>query len=287
MNAIPGAYYGYNVTHLDEHCRWMTRAGRAPRTIKARRMELQYLEEFLGHDPVDATQDELEAWQDSMPLEHLRLKTATVRPYYGYLHHRGYRPDNPAALLVSPKRKRGVPHPIRFDVMRHAVHDAPTPRVRAFLIFAAYAGLRAKEIAYIDAGCFEPRPGGGVIIRLTRTKGEHERISALPAWAWEMIQPDLATEGPCFSRERGAGPVLPQHVSQVANRWLHRCGTPSTLHSLRHWAATSGVENEDVRVVQEFLGHADLKTTAIYTEIQPMRIARMVDSFRRLDELPA
>ena len=275
---IPGGYYGSNVSHLDEHCRWMMRAGRAPRTVKVRRMHMQYLEDHFSRDPVDVTQFELEDWQDSLPLEQLRFKTAIIRPYYDYLHKRGIRPDNPAALLVTPRAKRGLPRPIAFDVMERAIRTAQ-PRLQAWLVLAAYSGLRAVEIAHLDMTCFEPNPDGGVFIRLTRTKGERERFSALPAWAWNLILPTLEPTGPCFRRERGTGPVTPQQVSQLANDWLHKTGTGSTLHTLRHWAGSSGIEVEDIRVVQEFLGHASPATTAIYTAVQPRRIAAMVNSF--------
>lgn len=277
---MPGAYYGAEVSYLDEHCRWMIRAGRAARTVKVRRMHMQYLADYFARDPADVSQFELEEWQDSLPLEQLRFKTAVIRPYFDYLHKRGIRPDNPAALLVTPKAKRGVPRPIAFEAMERAMRTAP-PRIQAWLILAAYAGLRAKEIAHLEMRCFEEIPGGGVFIRLTRTKGEHERITALAEWAWDLIRPTLAATGSCFRRERGSGPVTPQQVSQLANDWLHKSGTGSTLHTLRHWAASSGIEVEDVRVVQEFLGHASPATTAIYTAVQPRRIAAMVNLFRQ------
>lgn len=280
---MPGGQYGSNVSHLDEHCRWMMRAGRAARTVKVRRMHMQFLVDYLGRDPVDATQLELEAWQDTQPIDQLRFKTAVIRPYFDWLHKRGIRADNPAALLVTPKAKRGLPRPISFESLERAIRTAPTPRLQAWLILAAYGGLRAKEIAHLEMACFEPNEWGGMFLRLTRTKGEHARVSALPAWAWELIKPALAPDGLCFRRERGSGPVTPQQVSQLSNDWLHKSGTGSTLHTLRHWAGSSGIGVEDVRVVQDFLGHASPTTTAIYTAVQPRRIAEMVNTFRRPD----
>jgi len=279
---LPGSYYGLNVSYLDEHCRWMMRAGRAPRTVKLRRMHMQYLSDFLDGDPFEASDRDLEAWQDSLPVAQLQFKTAMVRPYYDYIHKRGYRQDNPAALLVTPRSKRGIPRPIAFDAMERAIITAPE-RIRAWLILAAYAGLRAKEIAYLTRDCFEPLPDGSVLIRLVRTKGEHQRMSALPTWAWELIQPVLTESGLCFRRERGTGPVTPHVVSQLCNDWLHKSGTHSTLHTLRHWAGSSGIDVEDLRIVQEFLGHSNPQTTAIYTAVHPRRIVNMVSTFRRPD----
>lgn len=283
MTAIPGAYYGANVSHLDDHCRWMIRAGRAPRTVKVRRMHLQYLVDHLKRDPVDATMVELEEWQDTLPLAQMRYKVAMIRPYFDWLHKRGIRRDNPAALLVTPRPRRGLPRPIAFDALERAIRTAPTPRLQAWLLLAAYAGLRAKEIAHLERECFEPSPGDTVFIRLTRTKGEHARFSALPGWVWEQIKPALASSGLCFRRERGSGPVTPQQVSQLSNDWLHKSGTRSTLHTLRHWAGSEGIDVEDIRVVQQFLGHSNPGTTAIYTAVQPRRIAEMVSKFPRLN----
>lgn len=280
---IPGGQYGANISHLDDHCRWMMRAGRAPRTIKVRRMEMQYLADYLGRDPVDVTDVELEGWQDSLPSNRLRLKTAMIRPYYVYLHKRGIRPDNPAGLLVTPKAKRGIPRPIAFDELKHAVINAPSPRLQAWLILAAYAGLRACEVAALESSNITPAPGGGVFIRLTETKGGYPRMTALPAWAWELIKPALATEGRCFRRVRGTGPVTGQQVSQLANEWLHKSGTASTFHSLRHAAGSWGIQAEDIRVVQELLGHHSPDVTAVYTAVAPNRIAAMVEKFPGID----
>ena len=108
-------------------------------------------------------------------------------------------------------------------------------------------------------------------------------MSVGPVWAWLLIRPALATEGLCFRRERGTGPVTPQVVSQLANDWLHKSGTRSTLHSLRHFAGSSGIDVEDSRVVQAFLGHASPATTAIYAAVAPHRIAAMVNTFPRPD----
>ena len=277
-----GMHYGRGISHLDEHCRWMWRAGRAPRTIRARRMNMQYLADYLGRDPVDATQFELEDWQDTMARSTMRFRTATTRPYYDYLQKRQYRLDNPAALLVTPKAKKGIPRPIAFDAMEWAIRSAPT-RIRVWLLLAAYAGLRAVEIAHLTMANFEHHPDGSVFIHLTHTKGMVPRYTAIPPWVWENIQPHLAESGPCFRRERGTGPVTPQQISQHCNDWLHKSGTNSTLHSLRHWAGTSGIFVEDSRVVQSFLGHASPATTAVYAEVQPQRIAAMVETFRQVD----
>jgi len=162
---MPGGQYGSGVSHLDEHCRWMMRAGRAPRTIKMRRMHLQYLAEYLGRDPVDATPSELEAWQDNMPVDQLRFKTAMIRPYFDYLHKRGIRPDNPAALLVTPRAKRGIPRPIAFEALERAIRTD-------FALVHAWKGDRHGNLVYREAAAnFNPECAAAG--RITIAEVEH------------------------------------------------------------------------------------------------------------------
>lgn len=277
---LPGGKYdhGTTISHLDEHLRWMRRAGRSDRTIVLRRATMRYLAEHLDADPFTATEADLESWQDSMPVERIRQRTSLVRPYYSWIHARGYRTDNPAALLVCPKARRGAPRPIPFDDLVRAVTHAPD-RIRPWLLLAAWSGLRAKEIAALEVEDFVHQDGR-TYAYLTRTKGERPRTAVVPGWVWAQIVPLMSDSGPCWRRERGSGPVTAQHVSQYSNEYLHRIGIASTLHSLRHFAGTEALKASggNLRMVQEFLGHLDLASTQVYTAVAPSALHEMAES---------
>ena len=269
--------YGHGVSHLDEHVRWMIRAGRSERTIRARRQALTWLRDYLHRDPFLATLSDLEAWQDSLPQHQIRNKTALVRPYFKWLHAKGYRQDDPATLLVTPPAKTGLPRPIGTGDLFRAVELAPD-RIAPWLLLAAWCGLRAKEIAGLTGECFEHRDGAW-FMHLTVTKGNHERVVPIPGWVWVRISRHVPESGPLWHRERGTGPVTAQHVSQYANDHLHKCGVRATLHTLRHWHATEAYEAcTDLRAVQDLLGHRDSATTAVYTRVRPERLVSVVES---------
>jgi site-specific recombinase XerD len=282
VDDLPGAVYGGfdTVSHLRAHLLWMRRAGRSERTLYMRRSHMVRLCEALGHDPLTATEAELEQWQDSLAATAIRQKTTQVRPYYGWCHAKGYRPDNPAALLVTPRARRGIPNPIDTADLMRALERA-SPRVLPWLLLAAWSGLRAKEIAELRVEDFYHHEGR-TFIRLTQTKGDAPRTGMVPGWVWVTIRPLMAPQGRCWRRERGFGVVTPQHVSQLCNEHLRRLGIHSTLHKLRHWAGTEALEaTGNIREVGEFLGHLDLSSTEVYTKVRPLRLHQMVETFPR------
>ncbi|MFR9807282.1 tyrosine-type recombinase/integrase [Pseudonocardia sp. RS010] len=276
-----GSYRTEHVGYLVEHLNWMRRCGRADRTIKARAQVLTWLAEFLGHDPSTATIEELEMWQNAMrSRDKLRWCTAMIRPYYRYLHQRGLRRDDPAALLAIPRPRRKLPRPIPDDRLMAAIAAAPR-RILPWLLLAGWCGMRAGEVAGMHRRNIVLDARGTYWIRIVG-KGEHERDIPVPGWVWEIIDPLMAPSGLCWRRQRGTGPVTAQHVSQYCNEYLHGEGIPDTLHSLRHRVATLVAEDtRDLRLVQDLLGHSDLSSLHVYTRVQNRRIAEAVEALPR------
>ena len=258
----------------------MRRAGRAARTIKARRRTVVQLAEAIDTDPATASADQLDAWQDALPTQaQVRWMTAMVRPYYAWLHAKGLRPDNPAALLPVPPPPVRLPRPILEPDLARAIVEAP-PRLLPWLLLAGWCGLRAGEIAGLDREHLWADPAGQMWATVIG-KGDKQRNVPVPGWLWADLLAYLPDAGPCFRRVRGAGRghwrVTGQHVSQYCNAYLRELGLADTLHALRHRLATVVLADTDNLVlVKDLLGHADIGTTALYTKVAPGRLADAV-----------
>ncbi len=277
---LPGAGFDLeSVGHLREHLIWMRLQGREERTLFSRRRSLVRLAVFLGRDPAAATRGDLHAWQIHLLATsryQVAHQTALISPYYTWLHDLGIRPDNPSRLLLRPKQRRGLPRPIGEEALTDALLHAK-PRIVPWLLLAGWSGLRAKEIAGLRVDDFTVDPAGGQVWARVLGKGSLVRDVPVPAFAWPTIAAALADRGPAWRRERGFGPVTPHHVSDSCNKLLHRRGHPDTLHSLRHRAATAAYRaTNDLRLVQDFLGHQHSASTAIYTFVAPDRVAAAV-----------
>lgn len=268
-----------NVTHLPQHLAWMRRAGRAERTIQCRRREIERLARTLGHDPATATLVELEAWQESLPsLNYMRWATAIIRPYFKYLRDRGLRSDDPAALLPLPPTPQRLPRPISEDALLKAIRNAP-PRILPWLLLAGWSGLRAIEIAGLQRESFSVDADGQVWASVIG-KGDKHRYVPVPAWAWARIEPDLPESGPCWgliTGSRRGEQLTARHVSQYCCNYLHRQGITDNLHSLRHRVATLTLEQTgNLRLVQDLLGHANLRQLSVYTKVRSSAVAGAV-----------
>jgi integrase/recombinase XerD len=152
------------------------------------------------------------------------------------------------------------------------------------LLYAS--GLRVSEIAGLarERVDLEAR-----ILRVTG-KGGKERLVPFgrSAAAWlsrylESARPALDRRGSAalFLSARGAG-LTRQRLWQIVERYGREAGLRRRLtpHALRHSFATHLLEHgADLRALQMMLGHADIATTQIYTQVSRSRLRTVYDRF--------
>jgi integrase len=268
---------------ITDHIGWMRLRGLSQRTITARRDQLNHTMKALPAGLLAATRDDLLAWRagvDGAPGT-IRCAVSHVRQFYVWAQEMGHRQDNPALGIPTPKPGRLLPRPISEEDLARALVGA-SGRMRLWLVLAAWCGLRAKEIALMRReNILERSVPPRLIVAQDATKGNRERIVPLSAFVVdEVILARLPASGYAFPRRDGRrGPNTPQRISQLTNSYLHDCGVPDTLHQLRHRFGTEGYRgHQDLRAVQELMGHASPATTAIYTEIASAAAMAVVEA---------
>ena len=151
-----------------------------------------------------------------------------------------------------------------------AILAATSNAKHQLMIALAYSGgLRVSEIVNLkvkDLNLSE------LTIHIKGAKGNKDRITIFP----EKLLDDLGKIAASkdlneyvFSSERG-GKLTERTAQKVFEHALKKSGIKkeATFHSLRHSFATHLLENGvDVRYVQELLGHANIRTTQIYTKV--------------------
>lgn len=253
------------------HLRHLELLGQKPDTVYCRRRALARMCAHLGKPLLEASAAELLAWRAGLSVGPATIVgyVSHAREFYRWALREGLIDSSPAERVPVPRLGRRIPRPIAEDRLMVAVAGAPE-RIRPWLVLAGWAGLRAKEIAYLRRECvLEGSRPPVLIVAYDATKGSTERIIPLSGFCIEELRPHLPRAGWVFRRRDGRpGPNRPWIVSQLCNTWLHELGYADTLHSLRHRFGTEAYRvRRDLRMVQELLGHAFPATTAGYAAI--------------------
>jgi integrase/recombinase XerD len=218
------------------------------------------------------------------------LKAASVARRFsaarGWLRHlesTGTLRKNPAASLRPSRLPRRLPRPWTRDDVRQLL-DRPfegrfAARDRAMLETLYGAGLRVSELVSLRLAQLNLDGGYVVVVG----KGNKERPVPIGARAREALRAYLdgprgallrGRASPCVFVTPRARPMSRQRFWKLLGRRALALGLPEVSpHRLRHAFATHLLEGgADLRAVQAMLGHADIATTQIYTEVARTRL---------------
>jgi site-specific recombinase XerD len=239
-----------------------------PTTIYNRRQALHRLGKWAGGPILYLTEADLLRWQEQrmreIQPEPVRTEMSHARQFFRWCQREGFRDDDPTLRWELPRVARRIPRPMRDKLLAQALADAD-PHTAAMLGLAAFGGLRAIEIARLgwpEVGVGDRSPQ----IRINHGKGGHARIVPMSTVLEQLLAALPARRGPVIPRLDGRpGQCEAHRISSRVNTYLHDMGIHETLHQCRHRFATMAYQScQDIRAVQELLGHASPTTTAVY-----------------------
>ena len=208
----------------------------------------------------------------------LTLAIKSLRSFYGLFLHQ----DVPVLFsgIRIPRRPRPLPRVFSPDEVERllTVGTNGDPLARALLMTVYGCGLRLSEavhvrIADIDSKRFQ--------LRVSHAKGGRERLVPLS----DNLLPELRTwyrvHRPSqwlFSQGPDQDPICKATAQNIYYRARRRAQLPAKcgIHGLRHSFATHLIENGvEITLVQKFLGHSFLSTTAVYLHVRQERMGQI------------
>ncbi len=282
-------------------------------TISAYARDMQHLRELYPEQALEHVSNvqirmaiaRLHA-QDFSPRSLARI-LSTWRNFYKWLASQLDLPVNPAQDVRSPKVPRSLPKALSTDQTMalldnsQQVSDGGAIALRDQAMFELLysSGLRLSELVGLDVSY---RKEGDYVsqgwlnmaeMELTVVgKGGKTRIAplgdkaaqAIQAWLLKrhlLLKPgtDMDSQQALFLGERG-GRISPRVVQLQLKRMGQKTNVPAQLHPhvLRHSFASHLLQSsQDLRAVQELLGHANISTTQIYTRLDFQHLAKVYD----------
>lgn len=226
--------------------------------------------------------------QQNLQKRTVHNRVSALRSFYAFLMKEGHAEENPFALLPLPKLDKKLPKYLSKEQvmqllampqrLREAEQASLFDAIRDELIFQTLygAGLRISELVGLT---WEKVEVGQQTLRILG-KGKKERLvpigqkTAYGFTRWKSFSEPASRQSPVFVMKNGR-PMTAQQIQKLLKKYLSLAGLPMdiTPHKLRHSSATHLLDSgADLRMVQEYLGHANLSTTQVYTHVSVARL---------------
>ena len=265
-------------------------------TVRNYLFELRRVEDMLAESTqlIEVSRDQLQSvmatlHRKGLSPRSLSLCLSALKQFFDFLLREGAVTVNPAQTLSAPKQNKPLPKNMDVDAVSHLLSiegdDPLSLRDKAIMELFYSSGLRLAELASLD--CVDIKFDQSEVKVIG--KGSKQRVVPIGQVALTALKTWLNCRNqlPCVE----AGDAL--FVSSQGKRLSHRSiqarmakwGQEQAMavkvhpHKLRHSFATHMLESsQDLRAVQELLGHANLSTTQIYTSLDFQHLAKVYDN---------
>lgn len=215
-------------------------------------------------------------------------KIRAVKRFFEQLEASGALLVNPAEYIKEPKKEKHLPRTVLTEDEVRKILDQPNLgtmtgiRDRAVLEVFYSTGVRLEEMTNLTI--YDCDLQGG-LLRVNKGKGSKDRVVPLGKHAVrflkeyitrvrpQMTRRDKAEQRLFMSRQRT--PLSIQSAEIMVRNYARKAGVRKrvTPHVFRHTFATELIRNgADIAAVQKMLGHADLRTTNIYTHVAGVEV---------------
>lgn len=287
-------------THLQNYTNYLAvEKGLAKNTLESYRRDLDKFISFMHKQKITAPESVdknalnlfiLELKKNGRATSTISRCIASIRSFFSFLLQEGIIEHNPALDMESPKIEKKLPRVLttrEVDLLlcqpKPGEHNGLRDKAMLELLYAS--GIRVSELVDLNITDFDPQVG---YLRC-RGKGMKERIVPIGTMAINHVSEYLDNSRAKLLKNNGdpalfvnhhGGRMSRQGFWKILKKYARKSNINGAItpHTLRHSFATHLLENgADLRSVQEMLGHSDISTTQIYTQITRRKIREVYD----------
>ncbi len=234
--------------------------------------------EFIKKPPEDVTEDDIKDFlaynisDQSLSNASIALIKASLKFFYTEMLGKNI------SMIKTPKASKKLPVVLNRAEIKDLLENTENQKHRLLIELLYSTGLRLSECINLKYGDMDLNDGIGWV---RMGKGAKDRIFIIS----DIFKNDLIGymgktgadgKGYIFSvNGRKMSPRSIQHAIKVS---VERAGIEKDVHvhTLRHSFATHLLENGvDIRKIQKLLGHSNLQTTQIYTQVSSEEIKKI------------
>jgi site-specific recombinase XerD len=188
--------------------------------------------------------------------------------------------------IPRPKKKVMLPNVLAISQVEKLFSNLENLKHKTMLYLAYSAGLRVSEVVNLRIKDIHSER---MVINIKGAKGKKDRTVSLSEGILELLRKYYTVYKPkewLFEGQYKDSPYSTRSLQQVFHRAkdASKILQPVTFHSLRHSYATHLHEaGTDIKLIQELLGHNDLKTTLRYTHVSNLTLEKIKSPFDSLN----
>lgn len=218
----------------------------------------------------------------------LQRELSAIRSFFNFLLKNQLTDNNPGQYIKAPKKTRKLPKTLDVDQIKSLLEAGTnsTIEIRDLAMFELFysSGIRLSELAQLNLTDIDltdkslmVRSGKGGKSRMLPIGSK--AVAAINTWLEHRIKSVTSTETALFISTRGTR-LGQRSIELRLKQWCKKKGIAEHIHPhmLRHSFATHLLESsQDLRAVQELLGHSNISTTQIYTHLDFQHLADVYD----------
>jgi integrase/recombinase XerD len=188
--------------------------------------------------------------------------------------------------LPRPKKPTVLPKVLAESEVEQIINSIANIKHKTMVMLGYGCGLRVSEIVNLKIADID---SNRMMITIERAKGKKDRLVPLPQKLLAALRGYYKEHRPKYYLFEGqeGGMYSIRSVQTVFNEAKIRgkVSKKGGIHSLRHSYATHLLEaGTDIRIIQELLGHNQLKTTMKYTHVSKKELGKVISPLDRLFE---
>ena len=266
-------------------------------TISSYKRDMQQLSRYCANKAIvhwtDLQQSDIRSHiagrhRQGISSKSLQRELSAIRSFYNFLLKKGRAASNPAQHVKAPKQSRKLPKTLDVDQVTGMLEAGTSSvlEIRDLAMFELFysSGLRLGELAALDWTDIDladqslvVRSGKGGKTRVLPIGGK--AVGAIENWLQERSKMGANTETALFVSTRGSR-LGRRSIELRLAQWCKKKGMDEHIHPhmLRHSFASHLLESsQDLRAVQELLGHSNISTTQIYTHLDFQHLVEVYD----------
>ncbi|GFO97396.1 integrase/recombinase xerd, integrase/recombinase XerD [groundwater metagenome] len=252
--------------------------GFSPQTVKMYLFYSQKMLEYIEKQPEDITEDDIRDFlaykfsDDSLSNASIALIKAALKFFYTETL------GKKLSYIRTPKRSNGLPVVLSRNEIKNLIDKTENIKHRLLIELLYSTGLRLSECVNLKYSDIDLSEGIGWV---RSGKGSKDRIFIISKLFKKDLQDYIET-----TKSEVKGYIFLVNGKKMSARGIQNAVKVSAkraglykdvhVHTLRHSFATHLLENGvDIRKIQKLLGHSNLQTTQIYTQVSSEEIKKI------------